>query len=78
MKLSLFIAWITFGINVLAQQPGNDDLNTHQSKESTPEEMSLLDKTSKDAMNTKPNESVKNKTKSKKHKKTSKDLPASK
>ncbi len=78
MKLSLFIVLITFGINIFAQQPGNNDLNTNQSKESTPEEMSLLDKTSKDAMDSKTKEAVKNKKKSKKLKKASKDQPASK
>ena len=78
MKFSLFMILITFGINIFAQQPGNNDLNTNQSKESTPEELSLLDKTSKDAMNSKKNESVKNKQKSKKHKKASKDQPTTK
>lgn len=78
MKLSLFIVLITFGINIFAQQPGNNDLNTPPNKESSPEEMSLLDKASKDAMNSKTNESVKNKKKSKTHKKASKDQPSSK
>ena len=78
MKLKLFVALMTFGINVLANEPGNHDLNTQSSKESAPEDMSLLDKASKDAMNSKNNESIKNKKKSKKHKKTSKDQPISK
>ncbi len=78
MKLKLFVALMTFGINVLAQEPGNHDLNTQSSQESTPEEMSLLDKASKDAMNLKKTESIKNKKKSKKLKKATKDQTPSK
>ena len=70
----LFAIMMIFGLNLLAQEPGNNDLNSHPNKEG----MSLLDPSSKEAMNSKTHKSNKHKKKSKKQKEAFKDQPASK
>ncbi len=78
MKMILFAIMMIFGLNLLAQEPGNNDLNSHPNEEGTPEGMSLLDPSSKEAMNSKTHKSNKHKKKSKKQKEAPKDQPASK